>query len=76
MSEIKSSVNKQLDFYLRAKKEYENAAKPFTYELNIYSTQPKPKKFMIIINKFIDILKEGMKWEYAEEEEIKENYWN
>lgn len=57
MSEIKGSINKQLDFYIRAKKEYENAAKPFTYELNIYSTQPKPKKFMIIINKFIDILK-------------------
>ncbi len=31
---------------------------------------------MIIINKFIDILKESMKWEYANEEELKDNYWN
>ncbi len=31
---------------------------------------------MIIINKFIDILKDGMKQEYSSEEELKDNYWN
>jgi hypothetical protein len=54
-----------MDFYTRAKKEYEAAQKPFIYELNIFSTQPKPKKFMIIINKFIDVFKNGMKEEYC-----------
>lgn len=30
---------------------------------------------MIIINRFIDIFKEGMKWDYADDEELKDNYW-
>ncbi len=54
---INASTNKQLDFWYRARKQYEGAQKPFTYEFNLLSTQPKPKKFMIIVSKFIDILK-------------------
>lgn len=62
MSTLKEKGANKLDFYVRARKEYESSSEPFTYELNLYSTQPKPKKFMIIINRFIDVFKEGMKW--------------
>lgn len=62
---VSSGISKQLDFYTRARKEYEGSIEPFVYELNLYSTQPKPKKLMIIVNKFVDIFKESMRWEFA-----------
>lgn len=50
-----------MEFYIKLRKEYEKASKPFTYEFSLISEQPKHKKFRIILNKFVEILKDGMK---------------
>lgn len=55
------NLKKQLDFYAKAKKEYESSAKPMTYEFHLSSNQPKPRKFQLMISKFVDIFKSGMK---------------
>lgn len=44
--------------------------KPFTYELDLTSNQPKPRaaKFMIMIQKFITIFKWGLRETYNNED--------
>ena len=61
-------------FYLKLKGEYEKGAKPYIYEFS-FSEQPMHKKFRLILKKFIDVLKEGMKEEYRFEEGNEYSYW-
>jgi hypothetical protein len=70
----KLEKGEKLDFYMKLRKEYEKAAKPFIYEFS-FSEQPKHKKFRILLGKFVEILKDGMRDEYRFEEGNAGNYW-
>lgn len=63
------------DFYAKAKKQYDIAVKPFMYEFHLTSTQPKPRKFIIILNKLQEVIRTGMKPMYIEEDDMSQNYW-
>jgi hypothetical protein len=52
--EAKSAITG--DFYIKLRKEYTKSAKPIVYEF-AFSEQPKAKKFRILMNKFVEIMK-------------------
>ena len=63
MNSSKGSLPDKINFWKRARGEYEDSPEPFIYELDLQSPKPKPQaaKFIIIIKKFIDIFKNKMK---------------
>jgi len=51
--------DKNMHFYNRARKEYENN-RPLNYEFSLTKEDPKSRKFRILLGRIVEVFKEGM----------------